>query len=403
MSVSAGRLAPTGIHPAGWLAAAMVVLGAIYLGQAIGASQAALLGLGAALGMILYHAAFGFTSAWRIFIVERRGGGLRAQMLMLALAVALFFPALDAGTVFGNDVHGFVFPIGLSLAVGAFLFGVGMQVAGGCASGTLFTAGGGNLRMVVTLLGFILGSALATHHVDWWWQQPAFGAVSLVETLGVTGGLALSLGMFAAVYALTIVFERRRHGRLVQSAVETGSGWCRFLRGPWPLLWGAVGLALLNYLTLLIAGRPWGITSGFALWGAKAFQGLGIEVSQWGYWQNPFNAASLRQSVLADATSVTNVGILLGALLAAALAGRFAPSLRIPLRPLLAAILGGILLGYGARLAYGCNIGAFFSGVASGSLHGWGWLVFGFLGNIAGVRLRPWFYGREMAGTCRTE
>jgi uncharacterized membrane protein YedE/YeeE len=55
------------------------------------------------------------------------------------------------------------------------------------------------------------------------------------------------------------------------------------------------------------------------------------------------------------------------------------------------AVLGGLLLGYGARLAYGCNIGAYFSGIASSSLHGWLWLVAAFLGSILGTRLRPWF------------
>jgi len=404
MSAPADRLpwTPRGLHPAGWLAASLLALGTVYLAGAFGLTQASLLAIGAALGVVLYHAAFGFTSAWRVFLVERRGAGLRAQMVMLAVAVALFFPALDAGTVLGNDVRGFVFPIGVSLAVGAFLFGVGMQVGGGCASGTLFTAGGGNLRMAITLLGFIFGSALATHHVDWWWRRPAFEPVSLVETLGVTGGLALSAALFAAVYLITIALEWRRHGALQRATTVTDSGWRGFLRGPWPLLWGAVGLAVLNYLTLVVAGRPWGITSAFALWGAKVFGGLGVDVGHWAYWQNPFNAAALRQSILADTTSVMNLGILLGALLAATLAGRFAPSLRIPRRPLLAAILGGILLGYGARLAYGCNIGAFFSGVASGSLHGWGWLVFGFLGNMVGVRLRPWFYGRETVGASQS-
>jgi Sulphur transport/AhpC/TSA family len=45
----------------------------------------------------------------------------------------------------------------------------------------------------------------------------------------------------------------------------------------------------------------------------------------------------------------------------------------------------------GARIAYGCNIGAYFSGIASGSLHDWLWLVAAFIGNIAGTRLRPVF------------
>ena len=49
------------------------------------------------------------------------------------------------------------------------------------------------------------------------------------------------------------------------------------------------------------------------------------------------------------------------------------------------------MLGYGARLAYGCNIGAYFSGIASGSLHGWLWLVAAFAGNWLGVAARPLF------------
>ena len=72
-------------------------------------------------------------------------------------------------------------------------------------------------------------------------------------------------------------------------------------------------------------------------------------------------------------------------------AGRFAPVWSIQRKSLLAAVGGGLLLGYGARLAYGCNIGAYFSGVASGSLHGWLWLVSAFAGSVLGTRLRPAF------------
>ena len=84
-------------------------------------------------------------------------------------------------------------------------------------------------------------------------------------------------------------------------------------------------------------------------------------------------------------------GIVLGALLAAALAGKFKPEWRIAPRSLAAAVIGGLLLGYGARLAYGCNIGAYFSGIASSSLHGWLWLVAALGGSILGTRLRPLF------------
>ena len=92
-----------------------------------------------------------------------------------------------------------------------------------------------------------------------------------------------------------------------------------------------------------------------------------------------------------DVTSVMDFGIILGALLAAILAGRFAPVWTISGRSLAAAVIGGLLLGYGARIAYGCNIGAYFSGIASGSLHGWLWLVAAFAGNAFGIRFRRGF------------
>lgn len=377
------------------LATAAIVLGALTIGVVFGANIGLLMIVGGLLGVVLYHAAFGFTAAWRVFITERRGRGLRAQMLMLAIAVILFFPALGAGVLFGTPVTGFVSPIGISVLFGAFIFGIGMQLGGGCASGTLFTAGGGNARMLITLVFFIVGSVIGSAHFAWWQNLPAFQPVSLVNVAGVGGGIGISLILFAAITAFTVVMEKRRHGHLEWAPRIDKPGVERWLTGPWPLLAGAVALALLNFATLALAGRPWGITSAFALWGAKAYTVVGGEVSQWGYWQAPGNAAALQASVWSDITTVMNVGIMLGALMAAHLAGRFAPNFRIPIRSVLAAIIGGIMLGYGARLAFGCNIGAYFSGIASGSLHGWVWLVAAFAGNMVGVKLRPFFFTGE--------
>ncbi|CAG9228548.1 membrane hypothetical protein [Paraburkholderia sabiae] len=117
----------------------LIALGAVYLAQTVSGRQAALYVVGALLGMSLYHAAFGFTSAWRVFIADGRGAGLRAQMLMLGIGVLLFFPALSAGSLFGHPVAGLVSPAGTSVIVGAFMFGIGMQLGGGCASGTLYS------------------------------------------------------------------------------------------------------------------------------------------------------------------------------------------------------------------------------------------------------------------------
>ena len=238
------------LGPAG-VAAGAIVLGTLYLNAAVNWRQAVLFLVGAAAGIVLYHAAFGFTSSWRVFVADGRGAGLRAQMLMLAVTCAIFFPLLAAGHAFGQPLRGSVSPAGISVIVGAFLFGVGMQLGGGCASGTLYTAGGGSTRMVMTLLAFIAGSVIGTLHVPWWTATPALKPISLVTTLGPLAALLISSSLFGVLTLITIAVERRRHGQLaVDSSPRTG--WRRLLHGPWPLVAGALGLALVNIATLAI-------------------------------------------------------------------------------------------------------------------------------------------------------
>jgi hypothetical protein len=87
-----------------------------------------------------------------------------------------------------------------------------------------------------------------------------------------------------------------------------------------------------------------------------------------------------------------NIAIMMGAFVAASLAGKISPRSSLPVSAIVAAVVGGLSMEYGARLAYGCNIGAFFSGVASTSLHGWVWIVAAIPGNIVGLRLRPFLH-----------
>lgn len=113
------------------IAVLVFILGLLAIARAVSWRQAALFTVGTVAGLVLYHAAFGFTSAWRVFIADRRGAGLRAQMLMLALTCAVFFPVLASGHLFGQVVRGSLGPLALSVVAGAFIFGVGMQLGGG--------------------------------------------------------------------------------------------------------------------------------------------------------------------------------------------------------------------------------------------------------------------------------
>jgi len=380
-----------GSLPPRWGAVALAMLGltlVVILAREAGGPRVAGGALvGAFAGLALYHAAFGFTAGWRRLIRERDGTGMRGQCLFVGLTATLTVPLLAWDEALGLRLGGFVFPFGIGAAVGAFLFGLGMQLGGGCGSGTLFTVGGGNTKMAVTLAAFILGSLLATHHLAFWHQLPHFSAISLIALWGPGYALAVTFTLLIFIAVATLMHERSRPEPL-GNRIWTGlrltrhSAWA----GPWGIPIGAIALAIAGVATLLVLGRPWGITSAFALWGGQAADGLGLPIRDWSYWQ--VREGALDRTLFADATSVMNFGVMLGAMAAAGLAGRFRPGWRIGWTPLWTAVVGGLLMGYGARLAFGCNIGGFVGGVISGSLHGWWWLVFGFLGTIVGVWVR---------------
>lgn len=373
------------------VAATMIVVGFFLITLLVDLRQGTLFLIGGGLGVALYHGSFGFTGGWRRMVVEKRGRGMRAQMLAIGVAAVAMIPLVAAGTIGGQPMVGALAPVGVSVLLGAAIFGLGMQLGGGCGSGTLFTVGGGSARMLVTLVFFIVGAVIGTAHLPFWLQQPSLPPISLGGELGVGFAVAATLAGLGLVALLTALIERRVHGNLEREPAPARDGWTWILRGPWPLVGAGLVLALLNIATLLLAGHPWSITYGFGLWGAKIAQTVGIDVASWEFWTWPAQAQALNSSVLADTVSVMDFGLVLGAALAAAIAGKFAPKAKIPLGSLLAAIVGGLLMGYGARLSFGCNIGALFSGIATGSLHGWLWFAAAFVGSIGGIALRPVF------------
>ncbi|WP_132003771.1 YeeE/YedE family protein [Mesobacillus foraminis] len=355
-------------------------------------TQGTLFLIGIGLGMTLLHARFGFTSAFRRLVSVGNVQGLQAHMLMLAVASTLFAVILSNDFSFtGVEPEGYVSPVGVSVIFGAFLFGIGMQLGNGCASGTLYSLGGGSSSMILTLLSFIAGSVLGAYHFTFWMEDtPALPPISLAEStgLGYFGAWAVQLVLFGLIYWITVKVAKRKNPPMMKP-LPTISGWKKLFRGAWPLFAAAIVLALLNALTLTIRGNPWGITSAFALWGGKALMAAGVDVSAWGYFSGT-NGAALTNTVLADSTSVMNFGIMLGAFISAALQGTFKPK-RMKPGVAGAAIIGGLLMGYGARLAFGCNIGAYFGGIASFSLHGWVWAVMAMLGTYLALFIRPLF------------
>ncbi|WP_052341007.1 YeeE/YedE thiosulfate transporter family protein [Salinarimonas rosea] len=354
---------------------------AAFLALFVGLRFAILFLVGVGFGLTLEGLRFGFAGPWKALVVRRDGRGVMAQLLAIGLTAAVALPLLAAAP---GELMGAHAPVGAAMIAGAFVFGACMQIVMGCGSGTLVNAGSGNALGALALLFFIVGSFLGTLHLAWWTNLASLPVLTLSGLLGAEGALAATLAGLAAV-AVVVGLRAEKGARLPQGR----------------LFLAAALLAALAILNLVVAGQPWGIVYGLGLWGAKVATAAGADLSQTAFWAGPGNAERLASSILTDVTSLTNLGLVAGAFIAARWRRVMDPP---PARPA-ARLVGGIvvaalLMGYASRLAFGCNVGAFFSGIATGSLHGWAWFAAAFAGSILGVRLLAWLQAapRRAAG-----
>lgn len=335
------------------------------------ASAALILG-GFGLGIAFLKAEFSYTASWRRFLTRGEAGGLVGGLIVVAVAALAVVPVAALLPNYGGAIA----PLGPSLVVGAFVFGIGMQLANGCGSGTLYTAGGGSGRMLIALAFFMAGSVLGSLSLPSFLALGGLDPVLASDYLGPWGGLVLTLASIALVGAVIVAVARKRG-----AAFRPSRGY----------VIGGVAIGLLCIFVFAVGGHPWSVTFGYTIWGAKIASALGFDLTQSPFWQWAGPKQALANSVLSDTSSLTDFGMLFGAMAAAAAAKPFAATAWPPAKSLLAAAVGGLLMGWGARLGFGCNIGAFVGGVASGSLHGWIWFGLALAGSLVGIRLRPLF------------
>jgi uncharacterized membrane protein YedE/YeeE len=338
----------------------------VYLALSVSIRQAVLFLVGIGMGAALAGARFGFTTGWRQLLEQRDPRGVTGQLVLLALASVLCLPLLSQY----SELTAALGPPSVSLLVGAFVFGLTMQIADGCGSGTLYKAGLGIPLNMGILPLFAFGSFLGSVHVGDWLKLGQLEPIGLVSVFGGTQALLITLaGLVVA-------------GLLVRAWVGPGRTW-------WDRKWlvGAVALAVLAALNLVIAGQPWGVVYGFGLWAAKLVNAAGLfDSTANAFWSQAGNAQRLTESVLMDITSITNIGILGGALWISAKATTAAQPLTT--QQWVVGLVAGFLMGYSSRLAFGCNIGAMLSGISTGSVHGWIWVPLALMGTMIGIKVR---------------
>jgi len=356
------------------LLTAIFAIFAVFLFWFVSVRQSLLFIIGIGLGAVLAGARFGFTTGWRNLIEQRDASGVFAQLILLAIAAAFSMPLLAS---FPTELSAALGPPSISLLVGALVFGGAMQIADGCGSGTLYKAGLGIPLNMAILPVFALGSFLGSAHLGWWLELGQVKPVSLVEEAGLGGALGLTyLGL--ALIGLAAWWWSKTSG-VSRSLLNKN------------LIIGALLIAVLAVLILVVAGKPWGVVYGFGLWAAKIAQaGSLFDPTTNAFWSQPVNTTALQQSVFLDLTSITNIGILAGALWIFS-RNKTGKAKKLNTQQWVVGIIAGFLLGYSSRLAFGCNVGAMVSGISTGSIHGWIWVVMAFLGSLIGVRVRRHF------------
>lgn len=453
---------------------ASLILGLIVIGSAYTLSVdmrlvylLVYLWFGLVYGVLLQYGRFCMASAVRdLFAVK-----VPRMAVGVMIATALFSLTAAAVTASGFSTF-YPHPWGWHVLIGGAIFGFGIIFTGGCASGSLYKSGEGNVGSMLVVLAisvsqavFVTMGGVANHLAPASWAESAMEK-GMPEELSVTNGwfdqfmagyvwnlkgttVSESLGFenpvvgafvgnallgailptIAIVLVLYLVFFRK--GYLRRNKLEN-PGLGGELRGLWAMLTSSkntaiagLGLGIFAGLQMWVTGALrehyqifnfgellekmgytsgvsiqgtvfdpgyWYITTQEAQWAGWVFDKLGIETMDTIF----FGLENGIPNPLLNAPGMMSIGIILGAAVIALLRHEF--KWKIPsLETAMFAIIGGVLMGIGARIGMGCNVGAFFAAVTNGDLTGWGFLFGMTVGAFVGVKLFNWWLERKTA------
>ena len=297
--------------------------------------------VGVLFGFVLQRGRFCMNSAFRDAILLKDNVLLKTVFVALLVEMVGFAILDSAGAIAINPKP---FWWGANL-LGSFVFGIGMVLAGGCASGVTYRFGEGMVGAITAVLGL----ATAAYFTAAGFLKPFKANLQEITTIPGVDGSALTLhgllGMDYTALAIIIVLIALLVwffvARSKKEECEADPGWGWINTG---ILVGIVGI--LAFPLSAAAGRnyPLGITAG---------------------WIN------IVQVIFTDGTinwiGMLIIGIVVGGLIAALISKEF--KFRVP-KPLvlLQTFVGGLLMGFGAVTSGGCNIGHLLSGIPQLSL-----------------------------------
>jgi uncharacterized membrane protein YedE/YeeE len=315
--------------------------------------------IGMFLGCVFFRGDFCMVALLRDFYLIRDATLLRAFLLYLVVAALLFHLLSATGQVaFFPPLT--LAPASLATLAGGFVFGVGMVLAGGCVIGTIYKMAGGNLTNWIGFAGILCGSMIYAeiHPVV---RQFASQSILTDSVLIFQEQPWIRLLLLTSCSVLGIFFLlhwKKMHLFNVR-------GHARGYLEPWKV---AILLALANTAYYFLSGAPMGVTTAYAKLAAYIENVFAFEhVAGLMYFQKNSISWTLGKTLFeggagprVDFISYTELALVGGIFIGALATSLYYREFKIygfpPLRQGIAALLGGILLGLGARIASGCNV-----------------------------------------------
>lgn len=322
--------------------------------------------IGGAIGWILQRGRFCMNSAFRDVIFIEDHTFMRAYVLALVIAIVGANVLNDMGAVkLMPQPFWFVADI-----VGGLIFGLGIVLAGGCGSGIWYRVGEGQVAAGVAVFGFFLGISSMSHGMF----QPIYKALRGIRILGVNTTNADGDAVTLAPTLFNIIDPHSMTVKWAVIAVVVIAGLIYVWKGEpfaytkskgyfWSVTGAALGVvAIIAFWASQYFG---GVSSGLTFTTPSRDLFLAITTAS-AQPQPPFKGYQLFNLVLTWPIFFI-IGVPLGAALSAKLLNEFV--IKGPNAKELLTVFGGsLMMGVGAQLAGGCNMGQGITGVASLSI-----------------------------------
>ncbi|WP_051412030.1 YeeE/YedE thiosulfate transporter family protein [Halonatronum saccharophilum] len=159
--------------------------------------------LGLAVGFVIQRSNFCFSNGIMNFFLFKDTKLIKAIIILIGIST-LGFSIYQYSLASGLSESSLnISPFGLYTVIGGLIFGIGMALAGGCASGILVRIGEGSSVFIIALIGLIIGSNLGFQHLSWWQERFGREAAFFPISFGWIGAMVIQFSiLFIAYYIL---------------------------------------------------------------------------------------------------------------------------------------------------------------------------------------------------------